>query len=219
MPEAKLTVSMPTDTWMYDVSTSHSSATFRVLTALVDGETAFGLLEVATTNPLSLLDDLRAYPALASVELISADDRTAVVHLETTETALLDPVAAAGVPLQTPFVVADGSVEWELRTSDDRLSALGSHLDDAGLAYRVEYVRPDGNAGAPPDDVLTDRQTEVLALALERGFFDVPRTATVSEIGDALDVSKSTASDVLRRAQRNLTQWYFGRMAGRDRSP
>ncbi|MFB6082092.1 MAG: helix-turn-helix domain-containing protein [Halanaeroarchaeum sp.] len=209
MPDAKLTVAVPTDTWMYDASTTHPEATFRVLTALVDGESAFGLLEVVTEDPLSLLGDLREYDDLTTVELVSADDRTAVVHIETTETALLDPAAAAGVPLQTPFLIESGTVEWELTTPDDRLSDLGAHLDDAGLSYQVEYVKRNGETAVAPEAVLTGRQAEVLALALDRGFFDIPREATVSDVAAALDISKSTASDILRRAQRNLTQWYF----------
>lgn len=209
MPDARLTVAIPTDTWLAELSTVYPDATIRVLTALADGEAAFGLLEVTGDDPLALLGALREFPALRTVDLVSADDRTAVVHIETTETALIDPVAAAGVPLQTPFVVEDGRVEWELTTAEDRLAALGEHLSAAGLAYDVEYVKRT-DATAPPT-VLTSRQSEVLAVALDRGFFAIPREATVADVADAVGVSKSTASDILRRAQRNLTQWYFER--------
>lgn len=212
MPDARLTVAIPTDTWLADLSARHPAATVRVLTALADGDAAFGLLEVTAEDPLSVLGALREFPALRTVDLVSADDRTAVVHIETTETALLDPVAAAGVPLQTPFAVEDGRVEWELTTSEDRLAALGEHLSAAGMAYTVEYVKRT-DATAPPA-VLTSRQSEVLAVALDRGFFAIPREATVADVADEVGVSKSTASDILRRAQRNLTQWYFERTDG-----
>jgi len=209
MPDATLSVTIPADTWMADVSTSFPDATFRVLTVLVDGDDGFGLLEVRSERPLAVLARLESCADLVTVELVSADDRTAVVHLETSETDLLDPVAAAGVPIQTPFVVEDGVVVWRLTTPNDRLSDLGGHLADAGLTYRVESVTESGEDAPGRDAVLTNRQHEVLAHALDAGFFDIPREATVDDVAAAFDVSKSTASDTLRRAQRNLTEWYF----------
>lgn len=217
MPEARLSVRLPPDTWMHEVSTDRPAATFRILTALLDGGNAFAILEITAESPLSLLSTVHDQVDVPSVELVSADDTTAVVHLETDETGLLDPVAAAGVPLQTPFVVEDGTVVWNLTTSEDRLAALGAHLDDAGLEYQVEYVRPNDHDPAPPD-VLTDRQYETLAQARDLGFFAIPRDATVSDVATSLGVTKSTASDLLRRGQRNLMEWYFDRARPRTRS-
>lgn len=208
MPDARLSVRVPPDTWMYELSTAEPSATFRVLTVLRDGETAFAILEVTAVSPLSLLAAIRERDAIPSVELVSADDETAVVHLETDETGLLDPVAAAGVPLQTPFVVEDGTVVWDLTASADRLATLDDRLEDAGLRYAVEYVRRNDTAPGVPD-LLTDRQFEVLERARDLGFLAIPREATLDDVADAVGVSTSTASDLLRRGQRNLAEWYL----------
>lgn len=57
------------------------------------------------------------------------------------------------------------------------------------------------------DDVLpelTERQREVLALAVEHGYYDLPRETTTEAIADELGVSRRTAEDHLRRAERKL---------------
>lgn len=51
---------------------------------------------------------------------------------------------------------------------------------------------------------LTEKQRETLLVALEFGYFDVPRDATLDDIAEQLDVSTQAVSTRLRRAQRRL---------------
>ncbi|MGM0605178.1 MAG: helix-turn-helix domain-containing protein [Halobacteriota archaeon] len=67
-----------------------------------------------------------------------------------------------------------------------------------------------------PAGVLTDRQREAIEVALEWGYYDVPRSAPLSAVADALDVAESSASLLLRRAERRVfTELIAGR--GTDR--
>jgi len=47
---------------------------------------------------------------------------------------------------------------------------------------------------------LTEKQQELLAVAHEEGYFDVPRGISQDELADRLGVSKSAVSQRLRRA-------------------
>nr|WP_255473553.1 helix-turn-helix domain-containing protein [Halogeometricum sp. CBA1124] len=47
---------------------------------------------------------------------------------------------------------------------------------------------------------MTDLQRETLALAIRRGYFEVPRSATLSDLAAELGVSKQAVSERLRRA-------------------
>ncbi|ELY59335.1 helix-turn-helix domain-containing protein [Natronococcus jeotgali] len=57
------------------------------------------------------------------------------------------------------------------------------------------------------DDVLpelTERQREVLTLAVEYGYYDLPRETTTKAIAEEVEVSRRTVEDHLRRAERKL---------------
>jgi predicted DNA binding protein len=56
--------------------------------------------------------------------------------------------------------------------------------------------------------VLTECQREVLAVARDLGYYEIPRQASVREIADQLDCSKSTAADHLRKAEARLVALY-----------
>ncbi|OVE83063.1 helix-turn-helix domain-containing protein [Natronolimnobius baerhuensis] len=57
------------------------------------------------------------------------------------------------------------------------------------------------------DDVLpelTERQRDVLTLAVEWGYYDLPRETTTADLADEIGVSRRTVEDHLRRAERKL---------------
>lgn len=54
--------------------------------------------------------------------------------------------------------------------------------------------------------LLTDRQREALAVAVDLGYYDVPRTASLEAVAAELDCAPSTASDHLQKAQARLAR-------------
>jgi hypothetical protein len=57
---------------------------------------------------------------------------------------------------------------------------------------------------------LTDRQREALRVALETGYFSVPRETSLEDLAKRLDVSDTAASQRLRRGVENLIADRFG---------
>jgi predicted DNA binding protein len=49
--------------------------------------------------------------------------------------------------------------------------------------------------------VLTERQQEVLEVALELGYYDVPRQATHNDIAERLDLSVGTVGEHLQKIE------------------
>lgn len=202
MPRASLDVAIPTDAWMYGVSTDLPAVTFHVVSAFLHEGAGVGVLEVVGDDPLAALTRMGEEPAVTSLELLFSDERGALVQFETSDPPLLEVAHRAGVPLRTPFEVTDGRARWELTTTRERLGELRDLLAAAGVDLELEYVREFDPNDA--DGVLTDRQREVLLAARELGYYDVPRTATLTDVAEALGVAKATASDTLHRAESHV---------------
>lgn len=58
-------------------------------------------------------------------------------------------------------------------------------------------------------DILTARQEQILKIALEAGYFDYPKKITISELAEKLNMSVSTLSEILRRAEKNVILTFF----------
>ena len=51
---------------------------------------------------------------------------------------------------------------------------------------------------------VSEKQRDILVLALEMGYFEIPREATLEAVAERLDISTKAASERLRRGQTNL---------------
>ncbi|ELZ07836.1 helix-turn-helix domain-containing protein [Natrialba aegyptia] len=115
--------------------------------------------------------------------------------------------ALALAPMTTPV---DGHIlditssrdGWlvQLRFPDrDALVEFNDTCRARGVSVAVEHLRVSDDE----DDgvvALTEKQQELLLVAYQEGYFDVPRGISQDELADRLDVSKSAVSQRLRRA-------------------
>ncbi|WP_265107951.1 helix-turn-helix domain-containing protein [Halosolutus halophilus] len=88
----------------------------------------------------------------------------------------------------------------QLRFPDrDALVDFNGFCRDQDVSVAVEHLRVSDDQ----DDgvvALTEKQQELLTVAHEEGYFDVPRGISQDELADRLGVSKSAVSQRLRRA-------------------
>ncbi|WP_255197861.1 helix-turn-helix domain-containing protein [Halorarius litoreus] len=212
MPRATLSVDVPPETWVHAVSTTNPDAGLRVQTALADETRGVVLVEVVADRPVAVVAAIERADAVRHLDLLWSGDGATLVQLETVRLPLLAAVLDAGVPLSFPFTVRDGTATWALTTAADRLSALGDRLDAAGIDYRLDHLADVDTTVS--DRLLTARQRELLRLAAAAGYYESPRRATLSEVADRAGIAKSTASDVLHRAEGAVVSWFLDQFDG-----
>ena len=134
----------------------------------------------------------------------TGDDRAIYSFEYTDEAKILSPVisAANGVILD---MENDGSA-WTLAVwMPDRTDL--AHLWDyaQGNDVDIDLLRVNEYAGIGTTDAgLTDSQREALLVAFERGYFEEPRDATLSDVAAELDISQPAASGLVRRGIKRL---------------
>ena len=116
--------------------------------------------------------------------------------------------------------VGTGSA-WRLRFVFPHREALSTTYERCGangVEFEVENIHrlAEGRKGRFG---LTDEQRNLLILAYERGYFDVPRQTNAQDLGDELGVNHQSVSEMLRRAHRNLLANTLMSSHGTDESP
>jgi len=99
----------------------------------------------------------------------------------------------------------DGSIVASLVGPAAELSAAVEDVPDS-LSPEVLWIRSYGEASFRSAGVLTDRQREVVAAALEAGYYEEPREATVEGVADEVGVAPSTAAEHLRKAEATVME-------------
>ncbi|WP_251343177.1 helix-turn-helix domain-containing protein [Haloplanus halophilus] len=197
MPTARLAVTLPEDVWIADLSSRYPDATFRVLAALPDDETGVGLVEITAADLEAVLSRLDRTAGVRVFEVLHRGDDRALVQFETDDPLLLLSVRNSRAPFEPPVTIVDGVADLEITASRDRLSSLAEQFRTFGLEFDVRSVR----TSMDPESVVSDRQRDLLETAVELGYYDTPRTCTLTALAEHLGIAKSTASERLHRAE------------------
>jgi len=127
------------------------------------------------------------------------DRRVYRVALTDRAVSFIAETATAGGRLLDLSSSRDGwLVQLQFPTRDDLVS-FNDYCRDRDISVAVDHLRlsDDDDDGVV---ALTEKQQELLAVAHEEGYFDVPRGISQDELADRLGVSKSAVSQRLRRA-------------------
>lgn len=157
---------------------------------------------------------LEATPSIDDWELSAIDDGAfyAFITQETPEfdAELLGHFSRTGVLAIPPVEFRpDGTARFTLvgkpgplqATLDTIPDELDAHIDRIGEYDRRQELFDPG---------LTDRQFEAVAEAVDIGYYDDSRTATVEAVAERLDLAPATAAEHLRKAERRVMRELVG---------
>jgi len=99
----------------------------------------------------------------------------------------------------------NGTATWRVLIPNRAvLKKMVKEIRVAGVNIFVENITP-----LISNKTLTKKQRELLEIAYRRGFFDVPRRATLRQLAEELGVSRSTLMESLRRAEARIMRERF----------
>lgn len=140
--------------------------------------------------------------------LDGAVDRT-LYRLEWTAAidGFLDVLADGDLIVERGFARA-GTDAWTIRLralDHEALSRFQHRCSEHGVEFDVRRLTHDPAEEGNPYG-LTAKQREALTLAFDAGYFEVPRTVSLSGLADRLDISRQAYTRRLNRALRNYLE-------------
>jgi hypothetical protein len=135
------------------------------------------------------------------VTMAELDDRT-LYHVRWAKP--VNGFADAVVDSNAQILKAEGGDPWLFRMRFPTREALSAFYetctDDLGIDLELSRVFSDEEAlERTTADLLTPEQREALTLALDVGYFDIPRQTALGDIADDLGVTSQAASERVRR--------------------
>jgi len=98
----------------------------------------------------------------------------------------------------------DCQITYKLFMSGEGIPNFLQSLHENGVTYKIGEI-----AKMSPTRALTSKQERVMKTALELGYYDYPKRISTEDLSKAVGVSPSTASEILRRAERRIISGYF----------
>ena len=200
----------------YDVFGEFLASTFR-------NREYLGIMALETTDLEASVSVIRDHHAIESVEIVEryspepGDRMAATLFLRgrLLEFSPLQTLMYEGYLPIGPTTLEAGCECFDLLISDrDELSKAVELLGEFGpvTVERIsrEFSRQVMPSAAGWQELLSSfppRQREILNVAFERGYYDIPRETTLEEIADEIGITKTTASNHLRKAERRVIEF------------
>lgn len=210
MAQATLTVTMPEQLWLQQVSTDYPEVKFQLLSAIPGSESGFALTRLVGPTVSGAIDDLDNHPQISNLSLVEQSDERATVHFETTAPLLFFSSQASEIAIDLPIEIQNGEATVEVSGSREQLADLARWLEQIGLRYQIKHV----TERLHESQLLSERQLEVIVVAVEEGYYDTPRRCSLTEIAEHLDIAKSTCSETLHRAEEAIIKRFVEDLPG-----
>jgi predicted DNA binding protein len=202
MPQA--TLKIKSNEALVTLSEQYPQTEFNVLGAWpTDGKLRV-LVETSTIGLPSLKEALSTIPMLTDVEIRHSTAERILFEVSTPTPPPHGAMADSGIVPSFPLRLENGWFVGDITASREQLSAFRDELDAGEIEYHLVQISGIDGAG----DALTNRQRDVVELAVEHGYYDSPRRCTLSDLADRLDVNKSVVSRILQRAEGHIITAY-----------
>lgn len=171
------------------------------------GDRMFPYMWVYTDDHTRFCQLLQLDPSVETLRLIHHDDNEGLYDITWAE----DTDGFLGCLRETDAIVlqaggCDTVWEFELRfDSQESVSHFQRTCTENDISISVDRVVTKSVVD-PPGEKLTPAQRETIELALERGYFDVPRKTTMVDLAEELGVSDQAVSARIRRAMKKLSE-------------
>lgn len=177
------------------------------------------VVEAASRDALEQsLQALRAHPNMHTYELLKRWEDIAHIRTVIGETDAMETIRTNNGYITGPFHIEDGSEVWHVGFdsqdgADNTLSNLERNNEfvvtsrqQTSLSDLQQLVQHANSATMLIDGCkqLSDVEKQTLTAAVEGGYFESPRKATLGTLADEFDISKPAVSKNLRRGQQKI---------------
>ena len=151
-------------------------------------------------------------------ELERSDTATVIRHLRSEDgqercqlrlpastTTYWDWTAVGGVLLASTVTRHGATTRMEF-PDQEALRTYRERCSERGMGFSLSSLTDAGTGSDRRSQPLTPSQREIVALAVERGYFEVPRRTSMVELAAECGISDQAASERLRRGLSNLLE-------------
>lgn len=201
-------ITVPTESFELGPSLSAVDAAHITFERVVPtGDRLFPYMWVTTADHTKFCQLLQINPAVEQVRLVHHQDDRGLYDLVWADET--DDFVNCLRNTEVCVLKAAGSTtDWEFELRFDcheDITAFQRECSEQDITMTVDRVVTK-SVVEPPGEKLTGPQRETIELALDRGYFDVPRQTTMVELAEELGISDQAVSARIRRAMKKLSE-------------
>jgi len=206
--EVILKIKVP-EHWVNNIARKYD-APIKFLKCMPFGESGGrGLIEIDATDKEidEIIKDIKRNENICSVDISPSPDGGVLGSIVTKKCVACQALTGSNCFLTSAKTKSDGHVEWKLITGEKgSLLDLIKKLEKTGCEVELKKSTP-----LTKRDQLTKRQKEIVRIAFEKGYFNLPKGITIDKLSKIFKVSPSTLAEILQRGEKKIITQYFNK--------
>ena len=201
-----LEFNVPETKCLYRISKKHPNLAFKNISMLpLPDDMGNTLVEVASVGVKNLIEDLKKERNIIDHSIVLETQDHTLVNIKVEDPMVLKLLTKHHVIIDYPLMVQDGIAQVNLIGERKDIDGILTDLEKKRVNFKIISL----GAQEDPHEILTGKQKDVLVKSLEKGFFEIPRKISLTDLAKEFDVSPAALSEMLRRLSKRLAEHYM----------
>lgn len=151
------------------------------------------------------IKDIERHPDIAKVEASTIKDGGVLLTVTTKRCHACRALAASECFLISSTSTDDGDLIWTIiAPNDEAVTKLVENLESKDTVIRFMSITPIDHR-----QVLTTRQMDVIRMAFNQGYYDIPKKITIEKLAKRFKISPSTLAETLQRGEKKVVRLFL----------
>jgi len=203
--QIKLSIDIPQDKWLATFNNKYPELNFQILSNFLIGEnTGITSFQIRGASVKQFISDFKDSLAKKSSQILFEGENLVILNVKEVDPWILNTLVKTELLVSYPVLVKRGKIRMEAITNRSKVDKFLTQLKKKDIGAKIERI-----GYYYKSTLLTQRQNEIVNLAYEKGFFNIPRSISLSLFAKDLKISKSALSETLRRIFKKLANNYL----------
>ncbi|TFF88250.1 MAG: hypothetical protein EU548_09105 [Promethearchaeota archaeon] len=203
--QIKLTIQIPKEKWLAKFNKKYSELSFQIMSKfLLDEKIGMTLFHIKGVKVKQFLKEFKESSENDSFQILFEGEQEAILNVKTIDPWILSALVNTELPLAYPINIKNSKLSLAILSNRQKIDSFLEKLENKAIQYTIQSV---GYYRDIP--LLTKKQSEMLKLGLKLGYFNIPRSISLSNLAERVNVSPSALSEMLRRIDKKLAKNYF----------
>ncbi len=203
--QIKLSIDIPQDKWLATFNKKYPELNFQILSNFLIGEnTGITSFQIRGASVKQFISDFKDSLAKKTSQILFEGENLVILNVKEVDPWILNTLVKTELLVSYPVLVKRGKIRMEAITNRSKVDKFLTQLKKKDIGAKIERI-----GYYYKSTLLTQRQNEIVNLAYEKGFFNIPRNISLSLFAKDLKISKSALSETLRRIFKKLANNYL----------
>lgn len=203
--QINLSIDIPQEKWLATFNKKYPELNFNILSKFLIREN-LGIIsfQIRGSSITHFISDFKEKLERREYQILYQSEDLVILNIKENNPWILNTLVKTELLISYPVLVKDGKLLIEAITNRSKVDIFLTQLKKRKIKAKIERIGYYYKL-----TLLTQRQNEIVNLAYQNGFFNIPRKISLSEFASELKISKSALSETLRRIFKKLAHNYL----------